>query len=267
MTLGEWLVAARERLTAAGSDAPYLEAQILAAHAFLKDRAWVLAHPEAEVPLLAMELMLMRLEAKEPLAYVIGRREFYGLDFEVSPAVLVPRQETEVLVDAVLSFLGPTSNLSVLDVGTGSGCIAVALKHSRPGLSVSACDVSGDALNVAQRNAERHLAEIEFIEGDGIEAMGRGFDVVVSNPPYIGEDERVGPGVAEFEPHLALYSGPTGLEFYERLAGSLRTTLFVEVGDSQARAVRSLFEGAGHTVVESYRDLLGIERVLQISGH
>lgn len=256
MTLGEWLKMARMRVSS-------LEAQVLAGHVLLKDRAWVLAHPEVGVPELALELLLQRLEAGEPLAYVTGRREFYGLEFEVSPAVLIPRQETETLVEAALEL---ASWVSVLDIGTGSGCIAVALKHARPGLRVTAVDVSVDALEMAKRNAERHGAEIEFVLGDGVALLAeRRFDLVVSNPPYVAHGDSLGPGVGEFEPHLALFSGPTGLEFYERLAAAGPRRLLVEVGDNQAAAVQRVFESRGFKFDGGRFDLLGIERVLGFS--
>lgn len=263
MTLGEWLPHARARLTAAGSSSPSLEAQLLAGHALLKDRAWILAHPEVEIPDLALEVLLQRMEAHEPLAYITGHREFYGLDFEVSPAVLIPRQETEVLVDAALARA--KQGASVVDIGTGSGCIAIALKHTRPDLQVTAVDISPAALDVARQNAERLGAEVTFIESDGLANLEFEPDVIVTNPPYIGSGESTGPGVAEFEPHLALYSGETGLEFYARLAETIgNVDLLMEVGDSQAETVAQLFERAGFEVIARHKDLLGIDRVIHV---
>lgn len=261
MTLGEWLAGARLRV-------PALEAQVLAGHVLGWDRTRVLAHPEVEVPEFALEAALQRLEAGEPLAYITGRREFFGLDFAVSPAVLIPRQETEVLVEAALEFAAVYPGLGrVLDIGTGSGCIAVSLKKSRPTLQVFAVDLSAEALEIARRNAATHGAEIEFCLGDGVELIGRGFDILVSNPPYIGESEVTGPGVREFEPHLALFAGPTGLEFYDRLSDALTSEhLFVEVGDRQADEVAALFVAKGHRVVARHRDLLGIDRVIHVGG-
>lgn len=263
MTLGEWLPLARARLTAAGSSSPSLEAQLLAGHALLKDRAWILAHPEVEIPDLALEVLLQRMEAREPLAYITGHREFYGLDFEVTPAVLIPRQETEVLVDAALALA--KQGASVVDIGTGSGCIAIALKHTRPDLQVTAVDISSEALEIARLNGERLGVEVTFIESDGLANVEFEPDLVVTNPPYIGHEEMTGPGVAEFEPHLALYSGETGLEFYARLAESVGgSDLLMEVGDSQAAAVAQLFQQAGFQIVSRHKDLLGIERVIHV---
>lgn len=260
MTLGEWLPQARARLESAGSSAPGLEAQVLAGHALLKDRAWILAHPEAEVPALALEVLLQRMERHEPLAYITGHREFFGLDFQVSPAVLIPRQETEVLVEAVLAYA--PSGARVVDVGTGSGCIAIALKHARPDLTVRGVELSPAALEVASSNARDLGADVDFLAGDAL-GMHLDADIVVSNPPYIGEGELVGRGVAEYEPHLALFSGPTGLEFYRGLATVVGSAdLFVEVGDTQASAVSAVFVEAGLSVQAKFKDLLGIDRVI-----
>lgn len=260
MTLGEWLPQARARLEAAGSTAPGLEAQILAGHALLRDRAWILAHPESEIPDLALEVLLQRMERHEPLAYITGHREFFGLDFRVSPAVLIPRQETEVLVEAVLAFAPPRAR--VIDAGTGSGCIAISLKSTRPDLRVQAIDVSAAALEVARSNAKDLGADVEFIEGDAL-LMDLDADIIVSNPPYIGEGESTGRGVADYEPHLALFSGPTGLEFYRGLAGQVGSAdLFVEVGDAQPDAVAGVFGESGLTVQGKFKDLLGIDRVI-----
>jgi len=262
MSLGDWLTSARQRLQDKEVDAPALVAQLAAAHVLGKDRSWVLAHPEAEVPPVELDAVLERLERNEPLAYITGHREFFGLTFEVSPAVLIPRQETEILVEAAIERAH--LNARVLDIGTGSGCVAIALKNTRPDLTVVSVDISEDALTIARRNAEKVGCDIEFRLQDGIEAARESFDLIASNPPYIGESEATGPGVAEYEPHLALFAGPTGLEFYQRLAGEIRSPLLIEVGDSQADPVTVIFESAGHAVVHRYRDLLQITRVLFI---
>jgi release factor glutamine methyltransferase len=260
MTLGEWLVSARERL--ASVDNPSLEAQILAGHALMRDRTWVIAHPEAEVPELVLEGMLQRREMGEPLPYILGYREFFGLRFEVNRHVLIPRQETETLAEAALGRFpgGP----KVLDLGTGSGCVAIALKATRPAYDMWAVDLSDRALAVARRNGDALLGpdSIHWVEGDGLELIKRErFDLVVTNPPYVAEGDKLGPGVGEYEPHLALYSGKTGLEFYEALAAALplETALLTEVGDGQAAAVAPLF---GRPLLETFRDLGGMERVL-----
>lgn len=161
-----------------------------------------------------------RLRSGEPLAYVIGEKEFYGLVFEVNEHVLIPRPETELMVDKVKEFVGDKP-AKVLDVGTGSGAIAVAVAHSLPEVHVTATDVSGEALQVAQRNAQQHGVQdrIDFIESDLLEEVDGSFDVIVANLPYIGEERFrfVSKETEEFEPHVALFGGVDGLQLYRRL--------------------------------------------------
>lgn len=268
MTLRHWLQTAAERLAAAGVDSPRLEAQVLAEHVLLVDRAWLFAHPEAEFPELAGETLLMRRLAHEPLAYLVGGREFYGRRFGVTPDVLIPRQETETLIEQALN-LGPKGPAAVLDIGTGSGCIAVTLKLERPAWDVSAVDVSVRALAVAEENADVLGARVRLVESDGFAALlGEAFDLIVTNPPYIAEGEPLMPEVAEHEPAAALFSGPTGLEFYKRLAKEAPAhlndggLLLMEVGYTQAEPVRALFRRAGWEIVSSVCDMSGVERVV-----
>jgi len=267
LILRDWLIHANARLNALGVESPRLEAQLLAAHVLGVDRTWVLTHPEAEFNDLAGENLLQRREGWEPLAYIVGGREFYGRWFRVSRAVLVPRQDTETLVDAALAW----GKRNVLDIGTGSGCLAITLKLERPGWNVTAVDISGAALEVAQENAERLEAEVRLVLSDAFAALsGEEFDLVVSNPPYIGQDEALPPEVRNYEPGMALFSGPTGLEFYERLALEAKPhltqdgILAIEVGHTQAAAVRDLFTAAGWEHVETRKDLCGIERVVVV---
>ncbi|MGV3614887.1 MAG: peptide chain release factor N(5)-glutamine methyltransferase [Fimbriimonas sp.] len=268
MTLREWLTHAELRLRTAGFEAPRLEAQVLAGHILRVDRSFLFAHPEHEFPDLAGEAILQRREGHEPLAYIVGRREFFGRDFRVTPAVLIPRQDTEILVETALAAEAKT----VLDVGTGSGAIAVTIKAERPHWNVTAVDVSPAALEVAKENAERLGADVRFLLSDAFEAvLGESFDLIVTNPPYIGRDEPLAEEVGRHEPELALYGGETGLEFYERLAreaaGYLEDggRLMMEVGYRQAAAVRGRFEAEGWSQVETVADLNGIERVVVVS--
>src|SRR6202020_2947811 len=164
--------------------------------------------------------MLSRRLASEPVQYITGVQEFFGLPFEVSPAVLIPRPETEHLVEAVLERFGRESSPRIVDVGTGSGAIAVALAHAISRSRVTAVDLSSEALEFAQRNAERHgvLERLTLLQSDLLESVNAvDFDVVVSNPPYIAEGEVWEPQVFNYEPRSALYAGPTGLEVYEGL--------------------------------------------------
>lgn len=269
MSLAEWLHLAKARLDDAGIENPALESQVIAAHILGVDRSYVLAHPEADFPDLAGESLLQRREAQEPLAYLLGYREFFGRRFEVSPAVLIPRHETEILVECALEFL--ENDKAVLDMGTGSGCIAVTLKLERPGCQVTASDVSKAALERAQQNAEALGATVRFVLSDGFEELlGESFDLIVTNPPYIGNHEALAPEVREYEPEEALFGGETGYEFYERLAleasDYLRDggRLMMEVGYRQAREVALIFEAQGWHVVEIRQDLSGIDRVVVV---
>jgi release factor glutamine methyltransferase len=279
MRLDEWLRHATTRLDLAGVDSPRLEAQVLAAHVLRVDRSWLIAHPGHDFPEAAGEALLQRREAHEPLAYLTGYREFRGREFGVDPSVLIPRHETEELVEAALDLssrpplqdnpLGEGECKSVLDLGTGSGILAVTLKLERPDWEVTAVDISPEALATASANARFHGANVRFVLSDGFAALlGESFDLIVSNPPYIGNDEELSAEVRDHEPAGALFSGPTGLEFYERLAREAPAHLedsgliLLEVGHTQASIVRALFEGEGWKHETTRRDLSGVERVV-----
>lgn len=268
MTVGEWLPLAEARLRSAGVESVKLEPRMLAAHALSVDVTAVLAHPEWDLPSLADQLLARR-ESREPLAYILGWREFYGRRFLVNPSVLIPRQETEVLVASALTA---KPGATILDVGTGSGCIAITLKLENPPLSVSAVDVSAGALHVARANADALQAAVDFTQSDLFaEINGRVFDLIVSNPPYVSSEAALEPEVSEREPALALFAGPTGLSFYERLAAEAPAALapggqlMVEIGFDQAETVPELFRARGWKVQGSSRDLAGIVRVLTLS--
>ncbi len=270
MRLEHWLATADARLAAAGVDSARLEAQLLAAHVLGEDRTWVLADGEADFPEVLGEPLLQRGEAREPLAYILGWREFYGRPFGVDPAVLIPRQETETLVEAALAY-GEGERLSALDVGAGSGAIAVTLALERPAWEVTAVDVSAEALAVAGANARFHSARVRLVLSDGFGALlGESFDLIVTNPPYVAHHEPLPPDVEGHEPHVALYGGETGLEFYERLAREAADhlndggLLLMEVGHTQAEPVRVLFEKGGWRHEKTVRDLSGIERVVVV---
>jgi release factor glutamine methyltransferase len=230
-----------------------------------------MAHPEESFPDLAGESVLSRRLGHEPLAYILGHREFYGRSFHVGPGVLIPRQDTETLVEtAIDSFQRqPSRGWRVLDLGTGSGCIAITLKLEMPGLAVVASDVSAAALDIAEDNAKNLSAEIEFIRSDGFEAITtNSLDAIVTNPPYIGFSEVLAPELTEFEPRDALFSGPTGLEFYELLAKQASSFLkpsgqiLMEVGYRQAEPVSDLFKSEGWIHMKTVKDLAGVPRVV-----
>lgn len=264
MRLGDWLRVAAARLEDVGIESGALEAQILAAHALAVDRTWVLAHPEAQVDA-SLEGLLSRRLSFEPLAYILGWREFYGRRFVVRPGVLVPRQETEILVEAALERM--TAAARVLDIGVGSGAVAVTLTLERPGCKVFATDVSPVALETARENAAALHAHVCICEADLFPADEPPFDVIVSNPPYVAEGDEIGPDVRH-EPALALFAGVDGLDIYRRLATETPGRLvegghlLLEVGAGQAPSVIEVFGGMGWAHVETRLDLAGHERVV-----
>jgi len=271
MTIREWVQSAKARMTAARVESADLESQLLAAHVLMVDRPWLMAHPEEPFPEYAGESILFRRLSNEPLAYILGWREFYGRMFTVRPGVLIPRQETEVLVDTVLKWFPKRGSepISILDLGTGSGCIAITLKLENPRLKVVASDISVAALEVAIRNANDLGAEVNFIESDGFNHMGSEcFRAIVTNPPYIGLGESIASEVTDYEPRVALFAGQSGLEFFERLAAEAANRLvtegllITEVGYRQAQRVADIFRDQGWTVMETVEDLAGIARVV-----
>ena len=214
------------------------------------------------------DLVARRLRG-EPIAYIVGRREFFGLDFQVGPAVLIPRPDTELIVELALERL-PRQAPRLLDMGTGSGAIAVAVAHTRPDAAVTALDVSPDALAVAQANAAANGARVRFLHSNWFDALAAGeiFDVIASNPPYIAAgDDHLAQGDLRFEPVGALTDHADGLSALRTIiAGSPRHLvpggwLLLEHGYDQAEAVRALLADAGYTEVQSWCDLAGIERV------
>jgi release factor glutamine methyltransferase len=226
--------------------------------------------PLNDVELSAYRAMVARRGRREPLQHILGSQEFCGLDFEVTSSVLIPRYDTETLVDEAIARK-PHAR-SVLDIGTGSGCIAVALARRLPDASVTATDISGDALEVARRNAVRHSAAIEFLQGALLEPVaGRGFDLIVSNPPYIPRNDIdvLEPEVRDFDPRGALDGGQDGLDIYRALIPAALSHLtpggwlLVEVGAGQATDVKELFRSiADYEEACIARDPGGIERVV-----
>jgi release factor glutamine methyltransferase len=213
-------------------------------------------------------LVARRLDG-EPIAYIVGKREFFGLDFNVGPAVLIPRPDTELIVELALERL-PQGHARLLDMGTGSGAIAVAVAHTRPDADVSALDVSPDALAVAQANAAANGARVRFLHSSWFDALAAGetFDVIASNPPYIAAgDAHLAQGDLRFEPVGALTDHADGLSALRIIIeGSPRHLvaggwLLLEHGYDQAAAVRTLLADGGFSDVRSWQDLAGIERV------
>jgi release factor glutamine methyltransferase len=285
-----------------------LATELLLMHALQRDRAWIYSHPEELIDAAAAErflALIARRGAGEPVQYLTGEQEFWGLEFEVTPAVLIPRPETEHVMEVALARLGERGikihmdtgarreTLRVADVGTGSGCLAVALAWELPHAEVFATDIFERALEVARRNAVRHNVadRIHFLQRDlltGFEhtdPTGVGprhavpastqdvalFDLIVSNPPYIARNEaaHLQREVRDYEPHAALFGGPTGIEMYERLIDQARDLLrdrgilVLELGHDSAEHVRAIFDAQPEwTKVSITVDLAGIPRVL-----
>jgi release factor glutamine methyltransferase len=250
---------------------------VLLAHVIGKPQTWVLAHPEAALSRseqAELRALLSRLKKGEPLAYLIGKQEFFGLNFEVSPAVLIPRPETELLVETALAWLRshPAAN-SAVDVGTGSGCIAVSLAVNTPTLHVVATDISAEALVVAQRNAQFHHVEdhITFQEADLISPeLGR-FDLICANLPYVPMSKLAKVNSLPYEPALALDGGPDGLELIKRclrlapahicMPGMLLFEIEATTGNAALARARNAFPQAKISLLP---DLTGKERLLTI---
>jgi release factor glutamine methyltransferase len=255
---------------AAGCETPRLDAEVLLAHVLgvARERLWT--DRELMVAGTAVrafqDAVRRRAVEREPVAYIVGRRGFRNLELAVDRRVLVPRPETELLVEAGLRL---SRGARVLDVGTGSGAVALALKQERPDLRVSASDVSADALDLARANGERLGLEVHWLLADLLEGVPDEFDAVLSNPPYVADSERVSlaPEILRHEPPGALFAGPDGLSAIRRLSGqlaahpSVRTTA-LEVGAGQAFAVGELLHRTGFGVVRAEHDLAGIERVV-----
>ena len=275
-TIGSLVKWAVDDFRARGIENPRLDAELLVAHALGIDRMRVIL--DAQRPLQGVELatlrdLVKRRRSYEPIAYLRGEREFYGLKFRVDKRVLVPRPDTETLVDAALTRSSHLSmSMRQLDLCTGSGCVAIAMARQRPTAKVYASDVSPDALTVARENALRLGAyNVAFFETDLFAAFaGRRFDVVTANPPYIptGDFATLQPDVRDHEPRLALDGGDDGLAIVRRIVADapeyldVGGLLAIEIGAGEAPATSALFEARGFQEVRVHRDLGRIERVV-----
>ncbi|MFO7285921.1 MAG: peptide chain release factor N(5)-glutamine methyltransferase [Gammaproteobacteria bacterium] len=271
---GELVRQAAARLEAI-SDTPKLDAELLVAHAAGATRSAVIAFPERALDMDAarrLDALIERRAAGEPLAYLVGEKEFYSLALAVSPAVLVPRPETEHLVDAALARLANVERPSVLDLGTGSGALALAIKHERRDAIVVGADASADALTIARANGERLGLEVEWLESDWFAALaGRTFDCIVCNPPYLASDDphfaRLG-----FEPRAALDGGPDGLYAIRRVLADAPAhldaggVLILEHGYTQQDAIIALAARCGLAVLDAGRDLEGRPRYVVLGA-
>jgi release factor glutamine methyltransferase len=276
--IGKYLASVSEILNPF-SDTPFLDASVLLANMLGKSRAWILAHPEAPIPLDQRQLVdnaILRLEAGEPLPYVIGHWEFYGLDFQLNAATLIPRPETELLVEKALEWLkehpGPCM---AADVGTGSGCIAVALAHHMTDLKVIATDISAFALRAAKANAIRHnvASRVAFVQGNLMESIEESFDIIGANLPYIPTRTLHMLDVYKSEPELALDGGADGLNLIRSLLAqaperlSRNGRLLVEIEMNQPAAATSIAKAVfPHSEVHVFPDLAGKDRLLVVDN-
>ena len=277
MTWLQLVVGARERFVRAGipPDQAAIDAEVLARHATGWDRATYLSRRLEDLPAGAgdaYEAVVARRERREPVAYITGHREFWGLDFQVTPAVLIPRPETELIVEAALDWLERANGRAwrIAEAGTGSGCIAVSLALERPQATVVATDISAEALAVARGNGVRLGAagRIAWVRTSMLEGVAGPFDLIVSNPPYVPREARAGlpPDVRDFEPDQALYGvGTDGLDLVRDLLGQAADRLapggwlLMEFGMGQGDAVRA--------AVESIRTLVLIDVLSDLQGH
>jgi release factor glutamine methyltransferase len=274
--LGDALNSAIRRLTSAQVPSPRLNAELLLMFALGRDRAYLYGHPEHELTpdeQTRYDDALAQRSRGVPAQYITGHQEFWGMDLIVSPAVLIPRPETEHVIEEVLVRVGRApspANLHIVDVGTGSGCIALALAEGMPHAEIHATEISPGALEIARANTARHQVEsrIQFHETDLLAGMEENyFDLVVSNPPYVGESEEdsVQLEVRKFEPRTAVFAGPTGLEVIERLIPQAREALkpggwlVMEISGTIAGRVQQLLSDWDDVRIAN--DLQGIARV------
>lgn len=256
-----------------GGDEARLEAEVLLLHVLGKPRAWLYAHADDELAPAqheAFEALLARRAGGEPVAYVTGAREFWSLSLQVTPATLIPRADTERLVELALDRLPADRVVDVADLGTGSGAIALAIAKERPRARVVATDASAAALAVARDNAALNtVTNVEFALGSWFDAVpGRRFDLIASNPPYIADDDvHLEQGDLRFEPRTALAAGGDGLDDLRRIVAAAPAWLqaggwlLLEHGYAQGAAVRALLQVAGFSAVSTWRDLGGRDRV------
>jgi len=260
-------------------DTPRLDAEVLLVHLLKTDKINFYLYPENPVPDKAKEQLqelISRRTEGEPVSYIIGHKEFWSLRFKVNRAVMIPRPQTETLIEATLQIFPSGSSPSVLEIGTGSGAISIALSSELPRASIIATDISSEALTIARENASANgIASITFIQGNlygPVKTENKFFDLIISNPPYIPTDDisLLPAGIRNYEPHIALDGKLDGLEYYRKIVGEACNYLksggflLLEVGDKQSRDVCHIIsQNQGFSTPETVKDLLDIERVVK----
>lgn len=276
MKLDEAFAQSTERLRRAGIAEPHRDAALLIQYAIGRDKTFLIAHPDHELSpaeSLTLDIAVERRSRREPLQYVIGRQEFYGIEFFVDRSVLIPRPETEILVEAALTELSSIEDPTFCEIGVGSGCISIAILVNDLRARAVATDISPDAVSVARRNAENHIVadRLKLIEGDLFEGVEGVFDIVVSNPPYVPtrDSATLQAEVKEHEPAVALFGGVDGLGIIERIVHESTEhlkpggVLLMEIGWDQADRVSMLLNERVWDRVEYLDDLQSIPRIVR----
>ncbi len=277
MKVSEILKEATEILNKSGISAPHREASSLMAFVLRKDKTFLIAHSEYELldeEILRFQSVLERRKNREPFQYIVGKQEFYGLDFIVTQDVLIPRPETELIVENALQILSKKNNPRFLEIGAGSGCISVSILHNAKNATATAIDISENALQIARKNAENHQVADRLdlkISDIFTEIKSEKFDLIVSNPPYIDSEDFAGlqPEVRDFEPKFALTDGENGLSIIEKIIKDApeflkpEGFLLIEIGFSQSKEVREICSPKIWQSVEFIQDLQDIPRMLK----
>ncbi len=251
------------------TNTPILDAEVLLVHALGKSREYLIGHSEELADENILSKILQRRLDGEPIAYIIGVKEFWGMDFKVTKDTLIPRPETELIIEKCLELFPKNADIEILDLGTGTGCILISLLSAFPNSKGIGVDISSKAIEVAKQNAR---GRAEFILSNWFEKTGaRTFDLIVSNPPYISRSETLIKSVEQYEPHSALFAEDGGYECYEMIAKDLRKHLkkngraIFEFGQGQSAIISKIFSSHGFIVNEICKDLAGIERCIIVS--
>jgi len=255
-----------------GIESFVLDCQLLLAHALGADKQYIILNPNEDVcseDYAKFQKLIERRANREPLQYIIQKCEFFGMDFYVDENVLVPRPDTEILVEASIKYINENNVKTVLDICSGSGAIGISIARYCPHVKVTALDISRKALDIARINSKRNNVCIDYIESDMFKNVKKTFDIIVSNPPYISQIEmdELPKNVADYEPHMALYGGKDGLSFYKILAESGNYLnsygkIFIEIGANQKNDIIDIFKKENFILHSALKDLAGLDRTL-----